>query len=501
MVRFSSENNNLYKKHESAPIFTNCLEFIKNHPTLFCCPGHKGGRTFDPLFAKSMSEIDLSNLKHTDTLHCPTGSILQAEILLADAYGVDRSYILVGGSTTGNVASVMSVAKPNRELLVQRNSHKSIVAGIIHSGAIPVWLNAEWNEENGIFLNLSASTVKNALHNHPDCLALYLLNPTYYGSVPDIRTLVDLCHSQDKLIIADEAHGPHFHFCDQLPLAAEDAGADMIVQSTHKILSALSQGSVLHLNKSRVEEKFVRKVLQLVQTTSPSFIIMASIDLARKQMVLEGSSRFTQIVHLARETREKIREMPGLSLLEKPLNHEMGSGFYDLDETKIVINTKELGISGYDLLKLLNEDYNIQPEIAGPTYVLCIVSVGSIQEDCDRLVEACNNIVRTVKPKSSKYIEKITKIAEQGRALTTSFSIYMTPRDAFYANSINLDVKKCVGRVCAEVVTPYPPGIPVLMPGELITQEIIEFLLEIKALGNPISSTDPLVNTLQVVNM
>lgn len=487
------------KKHQSAPLFENCLSFIKNKPIEFFCPGHRSGRTFDPTFFKVIPEIDICNLNQTDTLHCPKRSILKAEKLLADAYGVDKSFILVGGSTSGNIASMMSTSKPNKKVLVQRNSHKSIIAGIIHSGAIPIWLPPVWNEDFCIFLNLEASVVEEALLQHPDSHGVFVLNPTYYGTVPDIETLVELCHRHNQVIAVDQAHGPHFHFHNDFPIAAEDVGADLIVQSTHKILSALSQGSVLHLNKRKIGETTVRKALQLIQTTSPSFPIMASIDLARRQMVLEGYGRLDELLNIARDTREQLKEIPGISILEKPSSHILGSGFYDLDETKILINTKDLGISGYEFLRRLNVNFNIQPEIAGPCYVLFLITIGTIREETDLLVKACKALVKSLDQKSDPSIAKSEVLAERGRKLSASPVITMTPRDAFYSNAIDLKLVRCAGRICAEVVTPYPPGIPLLMPGELITEEIIHFLLEIKHSGNPISSTDPSINTLQVV--
>lgn len=499
MTDSHDENISRIKRHMRAPIFENCLNFIKNKPTEFFCPGHRGGRSFDPTFAKVIPDIDICNLSQTDTLHCPKKSILKAEILLADAYGVDKSFILVGGSTSGNIASIMTIGKPDQKILVQRNSHKSIVAGIILSGALPVWLNPVWNEDFCICLNLETSTIEESLLEHPDSKGVFVLNPTYYGSVPDIRSIVETCHRSGQMIAVDQAHGPHFHFYDELPTAAEDVGADLIVQSTHKILSALSQGSVLHLNKRKIGETSVRKVLQLIQTTSPSFPIMASIDLSRRQMVLEGYDRLKQLYRLAKDTRERLRQIPGITLLEKPATPFAGSGFYSLDETKILINTKALGISGYEFLKRLNVEFNIQPEISGPFYVLFLFTIGTNEEDANHLVNACTTLVNTLKQKNDPRFQRSQEIAEQGRILSASPQVEMSPRKAFFSSSIDMPIKKCVGHVCAEVVTPYPPGIPLLMPGELITRDIIDFLIETKRSGNPISSTDPTLTTLQVV--
>ncbi len=247
--------------HARAPLFENIENFRQRLVAPFYCPGHKGGRSLPPELDRTLGTYDLNNLPDTDTLHCPTGPIREAEELVADAYGVDKSFLMVGGSSLGNMAAVMAVAGPNDTVLVQRNAHKSVIAGIIHSGAMPRWILPQWDSRFGISHGLTVSSVEQAIIEHSKAKALFVLNPTYFGTVADFTAIAMVCKCNEKLLIADEAHGPHFRFGQGYPIAAENVGADIVVQSTHKILSGLSQAAVLHLCGGRVEQARVQAAL------------------------------------------------------------------------------------------------------------------------------------------------------------------------------------------------------------------------------------------------
>ncbi|MBI3272468.1 MAG: decarboxylase, partial [Planctomycetes bacterium] len=454
-----------------------------------------------------IAELDLNNLPDTDTLHCPSGPILEAERLLAAAYGVEQSFLLVGGSTVGNVASVLSACRPRESLLVQRNSHKSVIAGVIQAGVRPVWLPPHVDPDYGIAHGLSADQVDAAFREHPQARGLFALNPTYFGTVPDIRALRRVCDRHGKLLLVDQAHGPHFRFHPDLPCAAEDAGADLVVQSTHKLLSALSQAAVLHRGTARVEEARIRMMLQLLQTTSPNFAIMASIDLARRQMATEGRSRWEGVIGLARSARERLAALPGIRLLGREAVRGDGSGLYALDETKLVIGTRGLGLSGGQVQAILNREHGIQPELAGPSYLLCILTVGSRAVDLDRLVDA----FRAISERRLRGPEDGSASGGEtgGKAVIPSDldvasprempEPVLLPREAFFAPSTSIPVGSSAGRVCAEVVTPYPPGIPVLVPGERVSPALLGFLASVRRAGCPISASDPSFATLRVV--
>lgn len=480
--------------HLAAPLYESALAFADAVEAPFYCPGHKGGRTLPDAFVKRIADLDLNNLPQTDTLHCPSGPIREAEVLLASAYDVDHSFILVGGSTAGNTAALMAVARPGDTVLVQRNVHKSVIAGLVHTGAHPIWLPPVWDAEFGLGHCVARATLKAALARTPEARAVVALNSTYYGTVGDIRGLAALCTAADIPLLADEAHGPHFHFHPDLPEAAAPAGAAVVVQSTHKVLSGLSQGAVLHLRGPRVSEPAMRKMLQLIQTTSPNFAIMASIDIARRQMALEGHARIEALLHLARDARSRIAAIDGLRVLQPPDRPAPGAGFSDLDPTKIVIHVGGTGLSGHEVHRLLNENHNVQPELAGPSHVLCILTVGSIQSDIDRLVTALESIARSA-PKQGEG----ALAPDAGHLVTTMPETAMSPRAAFYADTARVPLGEARNRIAAEVVTPYPPGIPVLVPGERITADIIDYLEVLRGTGCPVSMSARDVQTLQVV--
>lgn len=478
----------------TAPLYDAILRFVDRQQAPFYSPGHKGGRTLPREFRERLCELDLNNLPDTDTLHCPTASILDAQNLLAAAYGVAHSYMLVGGSTAGNIAALLSTLSPGDSVLVQRNAHKSVIAGIVQVGAVPIWLPPAVQEGFEIALGVSVMQVEQAFARHPEARALLVLNPTYFGTTPDIRALAQLCRAHGKLLLVDEAHGPHFHFHGELPIAAEDVGADAIVQSTHKILSGLSQAAVLHTSEA-LEVGRVQKCLQLIQSTSPNFAIMASIDLARLQMVTEGKAWLARTLELARAARAGLAAIPGLEVLSA--NHFLGagSGFYQIDETKILIGTRHLGISGREVQMRLNRDFGVQPELAGSHHLLCILTIGNIEQDVVRLVAA----MRAISERCRGANQGNTN-ASVGRALLAIEPIVaMTPREAFFAPAVTLPIDAVIGRVCAEVVTPYPPGIPALMPGERITDSIRRELLAVHAAGCPISAADPTLRSMRVV--
>jgi arginine decarboxylase len=484
-------------RHSNAPLLASALAFIERKQAPFYSPGHKGGRTLDPVLRKNLAALDLNNLPDTDTLHCPTGAIMEAEKLLADAYGVDRTSMLVGGSTSGNIGMLLATVGPGDEILLQRNAHKSVIAGIVHSGAVPVWLTPAYDADFGIALGVSEKAVEEGFAAHPKAKAVHVLNPTYFGTTPDIAALARVCARHGKLLLVDEAHGPHFHFCDELPRAAEDVGADAVVQSTHKILSALSQAAVLHTRDAAIDILRVRKVLQLIQTTSPNFAIMASIDTARRQMVLEGETLLRRTLELARHARAELARIPGLDVLGRAHTQGAASGFFNLDETKIVLRVDGLRKTGYEVQRELNANHGVQPELGGSNHVLFIMTIGNTAEDVARLVAGMRDVASSrgasVRPPGG---------ASLGHVGATSAlpPVAITPREAFYAASEACEFLRSEGRICAEVVTPYPPGIPVLMPGECVTREVLQGLAAVHEAHCPISMSDPTVATIRVVS-
>ncbi len=477
----------------TAPLFDALRHFVERDQAPFYSPGHKGGRTLDSWFRDHIAALDLNNLPDTDTLHCPAGPILQAERLIADAWGVPRSFMLVQGSTTGNIVTALAALRPDEPVLVQRNAHKSVVAGLVQVGARPIWLDPLWDGRFGVAHGLDAATVERAFVAS-GARALWVLHPTYHGTTADIVALGDLCRRFDARLLVDSAHGPHFTFHPDLPVPAEQAGATATVQSIHKILSGLSQAAVLHIDPGMLDPAAVRRALQLIQTTSPHFAIMSSIDLARREMVISGAELLDRILARSRDAATRLAAIPGLQILGSEDLLGPGAGLHQLDETKLLIGTSGLAADTRDIVKRLNRIHGVQPELSGPGHVLCITTIGNTDIDFERLVagwaEVVSHVGRCAVGPTNALIADV---------LTVRPETVLTPREAYFAVDEDVALSAASGRIAAEALTPYPPGIPLVMPGERLTIDVVRLLLALRLAGNPISASDPTLELVKVV--
>ena len=480
-------------KHTTAPLFEAVRRFVERDQAPFYSPGHKGGRTLDPWFREHIAAVDLNNLPDLDTLHCPEGPILEAERLIADAWGVGASFILVQGSTGGNIAVALSTLRPDEPVLVQRNAHKSVLAGLVQAGARPIWLEPQWDARFGVAHGLDTGVVEQAF-TESGAKALWALHPTYYGTTADIAALAGLCERFGARLLVDGAHSPHFGFHPDLPVAAERAGAAATVQSVHKILSGLSQAAVLHIDPAAVDPATVRRALQLVQTTSPHFGIMASIDLARQQMMLSGREMLDATLDRARRAATRLAAIPGLRVLRADDATGAGTGFHQLDETKLLIGTSELAADARDVVARLNHVHGVQPELSGPGHVLCITTIGNTEADIDRLTTGFAEVASHA---------GIRQAGNDGAMIADLLALraetVLTPREAFFAAEQAVPLSEATGRVAADAITPYPPGIPLVMPGERLTRHVVDLLLALRAAGTPISASDPAMDVVKVV--
>lgn len=477
----------------AAPLYDALRAFVEREQAPFYSPGHKGGRTLDPWFREHIAALDLNNLPDTDTLHCPEGPILHAEQLIADAWGVGHSFILVGGSTGGNIAVALAALRPGERVLVQRNAHKSVIAGLVQVGAHPVWLDPLWDNRFGVAHGVDVAAVERAFAER-GATALWVLHPTYFGTTADIRALAATCRRFDARLLVDSAHGPHFAFHPDLPVPAEQSGATATVQSIHKILSGLSQAAVLHVDPATLDPATVRRALQLIQTTSPHFAIMSSIDLARRQMATAGREMLDQTLARARRAARRLCAIPGLQVLRAEHLTGAGTGLHQLDETKLLIGTSGLAADARDILARLNARHGVQPELSGHGHVLCITTIGNTDTDMDRLVsgfaEVAEHFGRSGAPGQATLIDDL---------VTHHPELVLTPREAFFAADEDVPVASATDRVAAEVITPYPPGIPLVMPGERLSRDVIDLLIALRTTGNPVSATDPSLTVVRVV--
>ncbi|HLF85531.1 MAG TPA: aminotransferase class I/II-fold pyridoxal phosphate-dependent enzyme [Nitrospiria bacterium] len=480
------------------PLFDAMVGLAESRKVSFHTPGHKSGKGISTRFRKFVGpkifSIDLTTLDEVDSLQKPKGVIKEAQELAAKAYGADRSYFLVNGTSGGNHAMVMATCNPGDYVLVARNAHKSAIAGLILSGTRPLFFHPAIDENLKLTLNATFDSVKSAIDRHPEAKALFLTSPNYYGICLDLERIIPYAHEKGLTVLVDEAHGPHLKFHPDLPVSAMEAGADLCVQSTHKIIGGMTQASMLHAKGGRVEPITLTNVLRFVQTTSPSYILMASLDLARMQMATEGEKLLEKAIRLAEEARGKINRIPGLvcfgkDIVTNPLFSQMG-GF---DVTKLTISVKDLGVSGYRVSQILNSRYNIQVEMADPFHVLVIVSIGDRRDDLNQLVDALKETSKEFHGKNNECpMENI------GLPLFTNRA-HISPREAFFSDHINILLKDAKEEISSEIVTVYPPGIPILVPGEVITDEVIEYLLMMLKLGAIVDGLDEENREIRVV--
>jgi arginine/lysine/ornithine decarboxylase len=462
----------------------------------FYTPGHKHGAGISPLLTdligKDVFRADLTELAELDNLFTPQSVILAAQELAAEAFGAEKTWFLVNGSTCGIEAAILATCRTGDKILLPRNVHSSVISGLILSGAIPIFINPVYNSDLDIAYSITPEALKAALVQHPDTKAVLIVYPTYNGICGNLPAFVHLTHQYNIPLIVDEAHGAHFHFHSQLPISALTAGADLTVQSIHKTLGAMTQASMLHFQGKRIDIDRVNKALQLVQSTSPSFILLASLDAARQQMAIHGEKLISQTLELAEEARIKINQIPGLST---PLiNSKKSPGFMDLDQTRLTVNVSKIKFTGFASEEILDKKFHVTPEFSSWQNLTFIISLGNTKTDIQKLIQGLNNLTHVI-PLTSE-CQPCNNINDAIIASIMSIS----PREAFFANSEVIPIAETQERICAEIICPYPPGIPVLMPGEIITKSALEYLQEIQNMGGFISGcADETLQTVKVV--
>lgn len=479
--------------HTKTPLFDTLLNHAKRKVVSFHTPGHKNGRGIDRRLknftGKNLYYFDVTVFPEVDSLHDPIGPIKKAQELMAKAYGVKNSFFLVNGSSVGNIAMFLAACKPGESIIVSRDAHKSIMSGIILAGVWPIWIQPKIDQKLDIIFNTSPEQVQEALEQFPEAKAVFITSPTYNGITTDLFKIAELCHKRGKILLVDEAHGPHLKFHKDLPLSAVEAGADLCVQSTHKILSALSQGSVLHFNSDIIDINRVKKVVSLLQTTSPNYLILASLDLARQQVVLNGEKLLDKVINAANYARHAINKLNNFYCFDRSEIRKLG---YDLDPTKLTINVTKTGLSGYQIEDILAKEYNIQVDCADIFNLIAIMGIGSDLSDVKMLVNALTDIDKKYKGYQQNWSLQIP-------SLTTE--MVMMPRDIFLsAKTKRVSLSKSVGQISAQTLTPYPPGIPILIPGERITKEICEYLMDMSSKDIRISGQETeTLRTIKVV--
>ncbi len=481
-------------EQQQTPLFDALRRHADRQPVQFHIPGHKNGDGMDPDYRSFVGDnvcsIDLINIAPLDDLHQPSGVIREALQLAASAYGADETYFSVQGTSGAIMAMIMSVCKPGEKIIVPRNVHKSVMSAIIWAGARPVFLSPVPDPRLGIAHGVTTKSVRKALQRHKDAKAVLIINPTYFGVCADLREIVTVCHEVGVPVLVDEAHGVHLHFHESLPVSAMDAGADMAATSVHKLGGAMTQCSVLNVRYGYVNPGRVQSILSMLHTTSTSYVLLASLDTARRHLAINGRQLIGQAIERAERLRAQINQIDGLYCFGRELLG--GEATYDLDPTKLTIHVHELGITGYEVEKWLRTHYRIEVEMSDLHNILCIITLGDSDASEDTLIAALRELAdrqRGQSPDRDVHL-KMPEIPH----------LALSPREAFYSETESVPLEEAEDRIIAEFIMVYPPGIPILLPGEVITAENIAYIREHVAVGLPVQGPeDATITNVKVI--
>jgi arginine/lysine/ornithine decarboxylase len=495
IVKRPSRRERAVIDHWSAPLLEGVLAYQRAGTTPFSTPGHKLGIGADAELRETFGErAFLSDIPLGggvgDTRF--SGEALRvAEAMAADAWGADRSYFLLNGSTAGNHAFLLATVRPGDKVIVSRDLHKSLLVALILTGAVPIYLAPRLHPELNVGLGISVSEVAAALERHPDTKLIVLVSPSYCGVGSDLEGITAIAHAKGIPVYVDEAWGPHFHFHPALPSSAMASGADGAVASIHKVLGGLTQAAILNVRADLVDPDRVRTTVAMVQTTSPSVLVLASIDAARRQMALQGQAMLERTIALAENARQRLQALPGIRVLDA---NRLGIESFDL--TKLVIDVDGLGITGYQTEDALRNRFGVGPEMSDLVGVVCLITIGDTEASIQRLVDAFATLSSEHRGAGAN---RSVGRRSSGAAVATT-ELAMSPRDAFFSPSRAIPLDEASGETSSELVIPYPPGIPVLTPGEVITDDKIAYLHEGVAHGMYISGpADPMLRTIRVV--
>ena len=473
-----------------APIYEALQTFRQMRVVPFDVPGHKRGRGNPELtdfLGEQCVSIDVNSMKPLDNLCHPVSVIHEAEMLAADAFGAAHAFLMVGGTTSSVQSMVLSTCKRGDKIILPRNVHRSVINALVLCGAIPVYVNPEVDHRLGISLGMQREQVAKAIEENPDAVAVLVNNPTYYGICSDLRAIVKMAHDAGMYCLADEAHGTHFYFGENMPVSAMEAGADMSAVSMHKSGGSLTQSSLLLIGKN-MNVGHVRQIINLTQTTSGSYLLMSSLDISRRNLALRGKEVFAQVMKMAEYAREEINAIGGYYAYGKELIN--GNSVYDFDPVKLSVHTRDIGLAGIEVYDYLRDEYDIQIEFGDIGNILAYLSIGDRFQEVERLVSALAEIRRRFRKDKSGLLSQEYIDPE----------VVKSPQEAFYADKKSMLLKESAGYVCSEFVMCYPPGIPILAPGERITSEILDYIEYARVKGCSLTGPeDPAIEYINVL--
>ncbi|KAK7312393.1 hypothetical protein VNO77_36208 [Canavalia gladiata] len=467
----------------------------------FHFPGHNRGHaapaSLTQLIGRRPYVYDLPELPELDNLFCPQGPILEAQREAAKLFGSSQTWFLVGGTTCGIQAAIMATCSPGEFLILPRNCHISAISAMVLSGAVPKYIipdyENDWDIAGGVTPLQVLKAIQELEMEGKKVAAVFITSPTYHGICSNLSEISELCHSRKIPLVVDEAHGAHFGLHSKLPNSALQQGADLTVQSTHKVLCSLTQSSMLHMSGNLVDKEKISRCLQTLQTSSPSYLLLASLDAARAQLSERPDIVFNQAIGLAYEARCKLKQIPGISVLE----NSSFPTLLPIDPLRLTVGFWRLGLSGYEVDEILYRDYGIVCELVGNKSITYVLNLGTCRDHVQRLLLGLKHLAATYASFQQPEERVLT-----GHAPFEDTIMSLIPRDAFFASKRKVAIKESLGKVSGELICPYPPGIPVLIPGEVITKKAVDYLLHVKSKGVDISgASDPLLSSVVICNV
>jgi arginine decarboxylase len=477
----------------TTPIIKSLHQWTTIEHAPFYTPGHKHGwgmgAEFTELLQTAGLKIDLPEIPGLDNLAAPSGAIAESQDLAAQTFGATYTRYLVNGTSGGVMAAILATCQPGDQILLPRNIHRSIIAGLIHSGAVPIFVQPEYVPDLDIAHSITPESIALALDQYPQIKAIMVVAPTYYGVCGDLAAMAEIAHQHSIPFLVDAAHGAHLGFHPDLPPSALALGADLVIQSTHKTLGALTQAAMLHVQGDLIDISRVDRCLQIIQTSSPSYLLLASLDSAQAQMATYGRELLDRTLALTQKARSELSNIPGLLVLDLART-QPGCRYFD--PTRLTITTTGLGYSGYQADEILCDQYKVVAEMPSQRHLTFIISIGNREWDMEMLVAGMRGLSQQANPPL-----EIPTIDWPSTLITTPA---ITPRSAFFATLETVPIDQAADRISAELVCPYPPGIPVLIPGEIVTAQSIDYLQDILGRGGDVvDCNDPNLHYLQVV--
>ncbi|KAL8539849.1 hypothetical protein ACS0TY_001449 [Phlomoides rotata] len=477
-------------KHNRLPPLVSALKAsAEEDAASFHFPGHNRGQAAPSSLAHLIGSRpflhDLPELPELDNLFAPKGPILEAQKQAAKLFGASETWFLVGGSTCGVQAAIMATCLPGDVLILPRNCHISAISAMVLTGVVPKYIFPEYATEWDIACGITPSQVEEAIEELEmeglKPAAVLVVSPSYHGICSDVGAITELCHKKKIPVIVDEAHGAHFGFHQELPISALAQGADIVVQSTHKVLCSLTQSSMLHQSGTLVDRERICRCLQTLQSSSPSYLLLVSLDAARAQLSDNLGIVFDESIELAVEMISTIKEIPGVSVIDISNFPK----FCAIDPLRVSVGVQQLGLSGYEADEILYRDFGVVCELVGTQSITFAFNLGTKREHASRLVSG----LKCVAERHSDNDKSSANEVSRGFGIINCMQMILSPRDAFFAPKRRVSIEDSLGKICGELICPYPPGIPVMIPGELITESALKYLLNLK--GNGVAITGP----------